>query len=157
MWKRIGAALLCLFLLPLLACGKTQNTANANHRIWLTYELHTEDDVYEVLYQWYIDGKRIGDHGLSFADKSSLPETLDDFVQYETDPEGNDYDYSKFGIRLYLRNEPVSDTENESILDGAVPVEPMLSFAAEFDHKYTILIEGSREKGYTATFLGEQK
>ena len=47
MWKRIGAALLCLFLLPLLACGKTQNTANANHRIWLTYELHTEDDVYE--------------------------------------------------------------------------------------------------------------
>lgn len=157
MCKRIATILLLLFLLPLLACGKPQNTANANHRIWLDYELHTEDDVYEVLYQWYIDGEPIDDHGLSFADHSKLPETLADFVEYKTDPEGNGYDYSKFGIRLYLRNEPVSDANNTPILDGAVPVEPMLTFAAEFDRHYVIRIEGSREQGYTATFLGERK
>ncbi len=154
MYRRIGAMLLCLLLLPQLACGKAQDAAKTNRRIALVYELHTEDDVYEVLSKRYIDGEQIGQRGVSNHDRSKLGETLGDWVEYETDADGNEYDYAGFGIRLYVRNEPV-DWENESIFDGAVPVEPMLSFKAELGRKYTIRIEGSREKGYTASFLGE--
>ena len=156
MWRRIGAALLCLLLLSQFACKKAQDTSKENHRIWLVYELQTEDDVYEVLSKRYIDGEQIGEHGGSNHDGSKLGETFSDWVEYETDADGKEYDYSRFGIRLYVRNEPV-DMENDAIFDGAVEVEPMLTFKAEFDHKYTIRIEGSREKGYTAAFLGEKK
>ncbi|MBR3271221.1 MAG: hypothetical protein IKI59_04795 [Clostridia bacterium] len=157
MLKRIGLLLLCLFLFPRFSCGGSYVPKPQPDRITFVYELQTEDDIYEVMCSRLIDGEEVSIHGGSHADKTELKGLLEDWIEKDDYPEGDeDFDYSKFGMQLYIRTEPLTDLDPARIFLNTVPVEPLLEFPVEYGHLYTIRIEGSREKGYTATYLGEQ-
>jgi len=161
--KRILPWLLAILFL-LCACGEVVYTAQEDE-VRIVVELDTEDDIYEVSFARCVDGEAFGGCGVSNADRSRLgynrfgqreknPKVLLDFLK-EDFP--NITDLSGFSMQLYVRNSPLEGVNWDEPFDGTVEVQNELAFPVEYGHLYRVRLSGSREKGYTATYLGEQE
>ncbi len=155
---------LLAILLLLCACGEAIYTAKED-AVGILVEIDVEDDVYEILWAGAMDGEDFGGGGASNADRSRLG--YDRFGRKEKDPKEllefckEDYpqttDLSTFSLTLYVRNEPLEGVNWDAPYEGAVQVQGELAFPVEYGHLYRVRLSGSREKGYTATYLGEQE
>ncbi len=154
-WVLEAALVLALVLLTGCAAGKSSEPPIDEIRIQIT--LDTEDEVYLLVNDNYVDGELASGSGVQDADgRSSLGETCGVTLHKRDFPEGADL--TKITVRLYLADKPDTSGNLEALAghEGMVPVEPELAIPARFGGTVRVTVTGSFDEGFTATLKEAQ-
>ncbi len=152
--KRILAILFCALLL--FGCsGEVQYTASEDS-FWIVVEPAIEEPLYEIVMDYGKDGEWIGVQGVTNADNSAMTDRTFGFL-FDPDeyPEDVSIEEGEWEFDFWLRSTPgAPEMDPAKVYDGKASVQDTLKLSTEFGHVYYVRIEGSVEKGYTATYLG---
>lgn len=131
----LNALLLCIFIL--CSCRIVNNDEEI---FYVSVIQNTEDEVYGIHYEYYIDGEAIGGCMVRNADNSYIEKNdilTKDFSKYDF-PKGRDL--SKLYIQFFIAAENGNETGT---------VNP-IKISAEYGKRYTVVIEGNYKDGYAA-------
>lgn len=138
--KRIVSVILLLLCISIIlaACGH-ENDVDSN-AVYIEIKCQS-DDVYQIFYSSYIDGKYYGmgavadQDGRMITSDMALKTVLSKSYFEDSDVSLLSMDFSPYG-------------ENESYEMGTTN---QVAIRAEYGKTYTVLISGSKESGFTAT------
>ncbi len=131
--------------------GSSSEVTAEQDEVLLEVTLETEDEIYMVSYDTFIDGDMVNGgetgnvNGSAITDNVYISLTEDDF------PEGSDL--SALSIQFYIAytTDNAGDIESAANHDGQDIVSNELSIEAAYGNKYSIVISGGKESGYAAS------
>jgi len=139
-----------LLIISLAGC----HTSNLNEEpiaaideVLLIFDLDTQDEIYQVSMDYFVDEKIVGDAGARNADCTPFAENDRIYHPIKKGVDLNaDLDISKLALQLYVADfiNDFGDHKSE------YKIENEIKLVAEYGNVYYIAIAGDKENGYTA-------
>ncbi len=141
-----------LFVISLAGCSPNKEPAAAEDEILLIVDLDSQDEIYQVSMDFFVDGVWVGDAGTRNADGTPLgsKERIYQFIQVGTDLEAG-LDISRLSVQFYLANTLLNDPKDLAERTVRYKVGEEVEIAAEYGNTYYISIVGSKESGFTVS------